>query len=103
MIRFCFKKNPNYFKGIMPSKVKHSCLLPRSYKIWPLASSQGGQIANRGQTGEANGFQSKPHSVNSHYWKSALCLRIGIPKWKDGDGEWLRDSVKYLKLCPLNM
>lgn len=88
---------------IVLSRVKRSRLPPSPRKIWPSAASQGGQIARGGQLEEANGSAAKPQRVKSHYWKRALCLRVGIPKAKDGSGEWGRDSLKYLKLSPLSM
>lgn len=88
---------------MVPSKVRCSCLLPRACKIWPFTAPQGGQRTRGGQIEEATGFKGKPHRGKSHCWKRALCLRVGLPQGKDGDAEWLRDSLKYLKLSPLNM
>lgn len=65
MIRFCFKTNPNYSKGIAIafSDAKHS---------WLLAAAQGGQIASGGQTGRPAAFGANP-TVESLVTGKAPC------------------------------
>ena len=104
MARFALKKKtPLSFKGVGFSQVTHSSLLPKSpvrSGLWLLLRVVGSQVGDRlgGQWLSGQIPQGKHLSTG----KALVWFRLGTPKWKEGDGEWLRDSLKYLKLSPLN-